>query len=178
MSPGLQIFEVFFLHTCHHPVVLQVLSHLHMVWVGLEESACCSNSLVQHVDLQRNMRIQALIYRQRIASCSSVFFFFLWFIQSFYGTIVFEGHIKSNLLWICWFVFFVKDSNKILYFSCQYRKNPNKVDQYRVFFFFVHWKVKSRHNCLEGSNSNHYSTNSCTTGTQDNLKIDPLTGHL
>lgn len=54
MCPGLQIFEVLFLYSCHHPVVLQVLSHLHVVRVGLEEGVGSCHRLVQLVDLKRH----------------------------------------------------------------------------------------------------------------------------
>lgn len=54
MCPGLQVFEVFCLYTRHHPVVLQVLSHLDVIRVGLEEGVGSCHCLVQHVDLKRH----------------------------------------------------------------------------------------------------------------------------
>lgn len=63
VSPGLQVLEVLFLHSRHHPVVLQVLSHLHVVWVGLEEGVCGCHSLVQLVDLKRDTGVQVLLSR-------------------------------------------------------------------------------------------------------------------
>lgn len=52
MSPGLQIFKVLLLNSCHHPVVLQVLLHLRVIRVSLEEGVSSCHSLVQLVDLQ------------------------------------------------------------------------------------------------------------------------------
>lgn len=54
MCPGLQVFEVFFLYPCHHPVVLQVLFHLDVIRVGLEEGVGSCHCLVQLVDLKRH----------------------------------------------------------------------------------------------------------------------------
>lgn len=48
---GLQILEVLLLDPGHHPVVVQVLLHLHVVWVGLEEGVGSCHRLVQLVDL-------------------------------------------------------------------------------------------------------------------------------
>ena len=53
MWPGLQIFEVLLLYSCHHPVVVQVLLHLDVIWVGLEERVGSSHCLVQFIDLKK-----------------------------------------------------------------------------------------------------------------------------
>lgn len=52
MWVGLQIFEVLLLYSRHHPVVVKVLSHFHVIWVGLEERVCSCHCLVQFVDLK------------------------------------------------------------------------------------------------------------------------------
>lgn len=49
---GLQILEVLFLDSCHHLVVVQVLPHLHVIRVGLEEGVGGGHCFVQLVDLQ------------------------------------------------------------------------------------------------------------------------------
>lgn len=63
MCPGLQILEVFFLYSCHHPVILQVLSHLYVVWIGLEEGVGSCHRLVQLVDLKTETGGQLIFYK-------------------------------------------------------------------------------------------------------------------
>lgn len=58
--PGLQIFEVVLLYSCHHPVVVQILSHLHVIWVGLEKRVGSCYCFGQLIDLKgRRTHIQA-----------------------------------------------------------------------------------------------------------------------
>lgn len=51
MRLSLQVFEVLRLYSCHHPVVVQVLFHLHVIRVGEEERVGSRHGLVQLIDL-------------------------------------------------------------------------------------------------------------------------------
>jgi hypothetical protein len=60
MRPGFQVLEVLFSDPRHHLVVVQVLLHLHVVWVGKEEGVCCRHGLVQLVDLSQQAMDRAV----------------------------------------------------------------------------------------------------------------------
>lgn len=52
MGARLQISEVLLLNPRHHPVVVEVLFHFHMVWVGQKECVGSRHCLVQFIDLK------------------------------------------------------------------------------------------------------------------------------
>lgn len=57
MWSGLQIFEVLLLHSCHHLVVVQVLLHLHVIWVGQEEGVGSRHCFTQLIDLKNHTTV-------------------------------------------------------------------------------------------------------------------------
>lgn len=56
VRPGLQVFKVAFLDAGHQAVVLQVLSHLHVIRIRHKEGVRRSHGLVQLVDLRKQTR--------------------------------------------------------------------------------------------------------------------------
>lgn len=61
MCPGLQVFEVLLLYSCHHSVVLQILFHLHVIRVGQEERVGSCYGLVQLIDLKKHTGVQLIL---------------------------------------------------------------------------------------------------------------------
>lgn len=56
VRPGFTVHKVFLLNTLHVFVLLQVLTHLHMFWVGLEVGVSCRCRLIRLLQLKVDKR--------------------------------------------------------------------------------------------------------------------------